>query len=229
VTTTSEPLKKLVVDTYHARGEVMAMPSTIDKQIFHPLDRAACRRVLGLPENALLIGTAGGLHRDKGVGVLYDSWQIIATQRPNAHLVLAGPADNRFPPPADARIHYLGMLPHARTAELFSALDVGVIYLRDTLFGRYCFPQKAYEMIACGLPIVAARVGVMPELLSGAPECLYCADDADSLARTVLEQSSNLTRANIAIDDWAHIIAVMEKKLQTATGLDQTRLTPQAT
>jgi glycosyltransferase involved in cell wall biosynthesis len=218
VTTTSEPLRELVMETYQARGEVIAMPSTVDKEIFRPIDRLACRRALGLPEQAQLVGTAGGLHRDKGVGTLYDAWRIIADKHPNSHLVLAGPTDPNFPPPSGERIHYLGQLPHARTAELFNALDVGVIYLRDTPFGRYCFPQKAYEMLACGLPIASARIGVMPRLLASAPRGLYCADDADDLARAVLDQLDHPQSPRVPIDDWAHIVGVMEQRLRVITG-----------
>jgi glycosyltransferase involved in cell wall biosynthesis len=215
VTTTSEPLKELVVEIYHARGEVITMPSTVDKQIFRSLDRTTCRQALGLPLDSPLIGTAGGLFQSRGVGTLYDAWQIIAARRPDSHLVLAGPMDDHFPPPNDARVHYLGMLPHARTAELFNALDVGVIYLRDTLFGRYCFPQKAYEMLTCGLPIVATNIGVMPYLLSTTPASLYCVDDPDDLARAVFAQLNAPTPINIMIDDWAQVIATLDQKLRT--------------
>lgn len=214
VTTTSEPLRELVVDTYRARGHVVAMPSTVDKAVFRPLDRAACRRALGLPEAARLVGTAGGLHRDKGVGALYAAWPAIAATQPDAHLVLAGPVDKGFPPPLDERVHYLGQLPHARTAELFNALDVGVIYLRDTAFGRYCFPQKAFEMLACQLPIVAARIGVMPQLLAFAPGGLYRADDAADLARAVLVQLAHPQLAQVPIDDWSHLISRLEGHLR---------------
>lgn len=214
VTTTSEPLKELVVDTYRARGEVLAMPSTVDKSVFHPRDRVACRRALGLPENARLVGTAGGLHRDKGVDALYAAWPVIASRHPDVHLVLAGPFEAGSPPPSGPRVHYLGQLPHARTAELFNALDVGVIYLRDTPFGRYCFPQKAYEMLACSLPIASARIGVMPQLLASAPTGIYAADDSEDLARAVLELLDHPVVATVPIDDWTHIVGMMERRLR---------------
>lgn len=215
VTTTSEPLRELVLDTYHARGQVVAMPSTVDKAVFRPLDRGGCRRALGLPERARLVGTAGGLHRDKGVGALYAAWPAIAAAEPDVHLVLAGPVDSAFPPPTDERVHYLGELAHARTAELFNALDVGVIYLRDTAFGRYCFPQKAYEMLACRLPIVAARIGVMPQLLASAPDGLYRADDAADLARAVRAQLAHPQTAQVPIEDWFQLIDRLEGHLRT--------------
>lgn len=214
VTTTSEPLRELVVDIYKARGEVVAMPSTVDKSVFKPRDHAACRQALGLPSDAVLVGTAGGLMENRGIGTLYNAWRMIAARRENVHLVLAGPIDKGCPPPPEDRVHYLGMLAHERTAELFSALDVGVICLRDTPFGRYCFPQKAYEMLACELPIVAASIGVMPHLLAATPDCLYQADDPADLARTVLRQLARPEVAQVPVNDWAEVVGAMEQRLR---------------
>jgi glycosyltransferase involved in cell wall biosynthesis len=216
VTTTSEPLRELVRDAYGAHGDVVAMPSTIDKAVFRQMDRMQCRRALGLPEGARLVGTAGGLLRDKGIGTLYAAWRHLSEADANLHLVLAGPIDPRLPPPAGARVHHLGNLPHSKTAELFNALDVGVIYLRDTPFGRYCFPQKAYEMLACGLPVVAAAIGVMPYLLAGQPDSLYPAEDERALAQAVLLRLSQPVRAAVRIEDWTQVIGVMDRHLVAA-------------
>ena len=219
VTTTSKPLKDFVTDVYRARGDVISMPSTVDKAIFRPLDKAACRKSLELPANAPLIGTAGGLYRDKGVETLYEAWKIIEKQNREAHLVLAGPVDSHFAPPVSDRIHYLGSLPHARTAELFSALDVGAICIRDTPFGRYCFPQKAYEMLACGLPVAAAHVGAMVDLLAGSPSCLYQVDNPNSLASTLLTQLETPSTSRVIIEDWAQLMGSLEPRLvQLASG-----------
>jgi len=229
VTTTSQPLKDLVIDDYGAHGEVIAMPSTVDKSVFRPMDRMSCRQSLGLPMGAKLIGTAGGLYRDKGVGTLYEAWNFIAHQRNDVHLVLAGPVDPGFPPPAGERIHHLGMLPHARTAELFNALDVGAICIRNTPFGRYCFPQKAYEMLACRLPVAAARVGAMTQLLANTSSGQYDADDAEGLARALLAQLDHPAVADVPIEDWAQLIGTLEPRLRAIVGNQSERLTPQAT
>jgi glycosyltransferase involved in cell wall biosynthesis len=216
VTTTSEPLRELVIDSYGTYGRVMAMPSTIDKDIFHQRDRVACRTALGLPENALLVGTAGGLSPDKGVQALYAAWEIIKAQRQDVQLVLAGPLDRRAPPPNGERVHYLGTLPHKQTAVLFNALNVGAICIRDTAFGRYCFPQKAYEMLACGLPVAASRIGAMIPLLAGVPSCLFRPEDEEDLARVVLGQLEHPIPANVSIEDWSQLISRMERALLAA-------------
>ncbi|HEX7339331.1 MAG TPA: glycosyltransferase family 4 protein [Rhodanobacteraceae bacterium] len=212
-TTTSQPLANYVRDHYHVRGQVVAMPSTIDKAVFHQRDKAACRAALGLPQDAVLVGTAGGLLESRGIGTLYTAWPIIADQHDNIHLVLAGPTDGHCPPPTGMRVHYLGMLSHAHVAKLFGALDVGVIYLRDTPFGRFCFPQKAYEMMACGLPFIATAVGVMPHLLAARRACLYREDDVEALVKALATclASPNL-HANV-VTDWASVIGLLEKQL----------------
>ena len=214
VTCTSAALADHVRQAYQARGVVTAMPSTVDKAIFHPRDRQQCRRKLGLPPDAKLVGTAGGLYADKGVGTLYEAFERVAAEDPDVHLVLAGPTSAALPPPTHARVHYLGSLPHESVAELFCALDTGVIYLRDTPFGRFCFPQKAYEMLACELPVVAADVGAMGGLFGAVPACLYRPDDSADLAQKIIGQLRRRSVPAVCIDDWAGIIGELDEQLR---------------
>ena len=115
--------------------------------------------------------------------------------------------------PQGERVHYLGHLAHAQVADLFRALDVGIISILDTPFGRYCFPQKAYEMLACGLPVAAADIGQMHDLLAGTPQALFTAGDAQALARAVLCQSLAGQRSHVPIADWAALIGDVEAAL----------------
>lgn len=214
VTTTSKLLRDYVVSDYHARGDVLPMPSTIDKTIFYPRDRKTSRAALGLPFDARLIGTAGGLYRDKGIATLYNAWDALRDRYPNLHLVLAGPYEPALPPPKGPRVHYLGAIPHTRVAELFCALDVGVICIEDTPFGRYCFPQKAYEMLACGLPVVAADVGAMRDLFADTTQTLFAAGDVAGLVDQLQKQLTSPELHNMAIEDWPALIAKLNAYLQ---------------
>jgi glycosyltransferase involved in cell wall biosynthesis len=196
------------------RGNVVALPSTVDLTVFRRDDKAAARRELGLSEGARLIGTAGGLLGSRGVGTLYAAFEQLASRHEHIHLVLAGPIDRQCPPPEHPRVHYLGALPHERVARLFQALDVGVIYLRDTPFGRYCFPQKAYEMLACGLPLAAANIGEMPHLLATAPSSLYQADNAQALVACIERQLTAPQIPTIPIGDWHAMARDFDKALR---------------
>jgi teichuronic acid biosynthesis glycosyltransferase TuaC len=218
VLTTSEPLRELVLQAYGARGEVIAMPSSVDKAVFRPRERAAARRALGLPENARLVGTAGGLYRDKGIDDLYGAWRVLAEAEPDVHLVLAGPTEPAAPPPTGPRVHALGPLAHERVAELFGALDVGAICVRDTAFGRYCFPQKAYEMLACRLPVVAADVGAMGRFFEALPQCRYRPGDVADLATKLRAQLSARVMPEVPIAGWSELIGALEPRLRRLAG-----------
>lgn len=218
VTTTSQALANFVLESYGAKGTIISMPSTIDHAVFHKQDRNQCRTSLGLPTDARLVGTAGGLYADKGIDTLYSAWAQLTDRYPDLHLVLAGPTDPDCPPPEHERVHYLGLLPHDRIATLFNSLDVGVIYLRDTVFGRFCFPQKAYEMAACGTPIVAGKVGAMRDLLASTEEALYQPDDSHALARAITSQLHSPNTIDIPLEDWASLISRLEKTIVAEFG-----------
>ncbi len=218
VTSTSSPLQAMVQQDYQAQGKVLAMPSTVDQTVFRSFDQQQCRQALGLPLDTELIGTAGGLMQERGIGDLYQAWEQLSTTLPTVHLVLAGPTDTKLLPPQHPRVHYLGMLAHADTAKLFGALDVGVIYLRDTPFGRFCFPQKAYEMQACQLPVVATNVGVMPHLLASVPQALYQAGSAQDLVRALEFQLSQRLLPDLPVENWGQVVGRMEQDLRTLVG-----------
>ena len=218
VSCTSQALANHVREAYGARGRVITLPSTVDLQRFRPGDRAAAREALGLPRDALLVGTAGGLYADKGIDTLYRGFEALAAQDARVQLVLAGPTDTQARLPAGPRVHYLGRLEHARVAQLFTALDLGVIYLRDTPFGRYCFPQKAYEMAACRLPFVAADVGAMRGLLASSPDHLYTPDDPASLARTLAAALRDPGAPPVVPQDWQALIAGFDIELLSSAG-----------
>ena len=213
VVTVSEPLQQKVLAEYGPSGPVLVMPNGIDRSVFKSEDRGAARRELGVPECARLIGTAGHLSRAKGLAALYAAWPRIAQSVPDAHLVLAGPVDIGLPVPSGPRIHYLGDVPQRRVARLFNALDVGVVTVKDSAFGRYCFPQKAYEMLACGLPVVATDVGVMSSVLAGIEHSLYTPDDAASLADSVIYRLGNPTDFPVLVPEWSELVSGIEPEL----------------
>lgn len=215
---TSQPLADKVKRDYHARGLVKAVPSTVDTSLFRRRDKRTCREALGLPKDAVLIGTAGALFADRGIATVYEAWNQMSGADSRLHLVLAGPADPSCPPPVGDRVLYLGMLSHTDTATLFAALDVGILYLRDTPFGRFCFPQKAYEMVACGLPIAAARVGAIIDFFAGDSTGLYEPDDAASLVAGVLRRLNSAKPSEMPVRSWTELASELDSDLVEVLG-----------
>jgi teichuronic acid biosynthesis glycosyltransferase TuaC len=155
----SEPLRRWTASLRGGDTHTLCLGNATDHHIFMVRDRLECRRRLGLPLDAKLIGTAGALTTDRDIETLYRAFATLAEQHPNLHLVVAGPRD--IAPPAHDRVHDLGNLLHVEVPYFFSALDAGIVCNRDSLFAHYCHPQKMLEMQACGLPVIAAGVGIL--------------------------------------------------------------------
>jgi glycosyltransferase involved in cell wall biosynthesis len=142
------------------------------------------------------------------------AFKSLAATNARLHLVLAGTANAQSPLPSGERIHYLGQLPHDRIPLFNAALDVGVICIRDTPFGRYSFPQKAYEMAAARIPLVVAAVGAMRDVFEPWPQCLYDPAQPDSLRQTLARQIVEPIIPVPGIPDWDSQAERWEKMLQ---------------
>lgn len=211
----SHPLADYVRNQYRARGVVMTLESTIDTRTFLPHPSLHCRSALNLPINAKLIGTAGALDdKSRDTRCLYHAFDRLSAVNPDIHLVLAGRPDKTTPIPQGERVHYLGEIPHYKVPLLFNALDVAVIGMKDDAFGRFAFPQKAYEIMACQTPVVCSAIGALRQLLHAYPACLYQAGNAADLAEKIAAQLDNRILPALPIPDWATQAEHMEKVLQ---------------
>lgn len=199
VTTVSNALNQHI--SALAPCPVITVESTIPGEMFRPLDKKQARARLGLPEQGKLIGTAGSLAANRGTAHLYAAARSLIRQNPDMYLVLAGPVHDA-PPPRHDNILYLGALDHALVPSFFNALDVAVLCMADNEFGRYAFPQKLYEILACQVPVVAAAVGAIKELLSPWPQTLYPPDNETELKQVMLKQMQSPCIPELSIPLW---------------------------
>ncbi len=160
-------------------------------------DPAAARAALGLPADVLLLTYAGRLHPAKGVETLIEAFSLVARERA-CHLVLAGrPAvmNDEHGRPRDYLAELHGVAERLGVANaitwiahqqdmptLLRASDVTVLpSLWSEPFGRIVI-----ESMACETPVVASRVGGIPEILTGEfAEWLFEAGHAAELAARV--------------------------------------------
>jgi glycosyltransferase involved in cell wall biosynthesis len=148
-----------------------------------PLDRLAARRALGLREEGFVAGWAGRLSAEKGPDVLLDAL-VHLTDLP-VSVSFLGNGQERRSLVARARrlnvertIRWHGIVPDA--GRLFAAFDVFVLSSRTE--GT---PMVLFEAMAAGVPIVATRVGGVPDVVSPAEAALVGADDPTALAAAI--------------------------------------------
>jgi glycosyltransferase involved in cell wall biosynthesis len=146
----------------------------------HPLPRPEARRVLGLPADAFVLGWIGRLIPIKGPDIFLEALTLLEDLSFTASIVGDGPELPRLEATADSagirdRLRFHGRVDGA--ARIMSAFDAFVLSSRSE--GS---PMVLFEAMAAGVPIVAARVGGVPDTLSDAEAVLVDPEDPVELA-----------------------------------------------
>lgn len=165
VITVSEALKRKAEALGIEDGRISVLRNGVDLERFRPLDRSAIRTRLGLTGTVWL--AVGNLVELKGVHVTLGALAKV----PDAVLLVAGegPEAGRLRQLAsqlgvEARVRFLGNVPHAQLLEYYNAADVLVL-----ASSREGMPNVVLESLACGTPVVAAPFAGATELIN-APE-----------------------------------------------------------
>ena len=89
------------------------------------------------------------------------------------------------------KVRFSGFLPHSEAAERYLSADVLINPSLSEAFG-----MSLAEGMASGLPVVATRVGGMPEIVDeGRTGLLVASDDAPALAEAILDMLDDRNRA----------------------------------
>lgn len=181
----------------HAARRIAVVPNGVDLAAFRPGQGGArVRRELGIPADARLVGTVGRLHPVKGHDLFLRAAAEVATAFPAAHFLLVGGGEAEEELKALAA--ELGLGPRAHFAghredipDILPALDCFVLASRQEAFGRVLV-----EAMAAGLPVVAARVGGVPEIvLEGTTGLMVPPEDPAPLAAAIRRVLADPARA----------------------------------
>ena len=210
VTCLSKSFTNYVKDTFGNHIRVYPVEFAVRDDLFKPLNKKQCRKMFGLPENSLLVGTAGSLNKLRDVHLLLNAFSYLRKKYSNLNLALAGKKGRGFQIPQDSKIHNLGLLPFKKVPFFINALDVAVVCYADDDYGKYCFPQKTREFMACDVPLIAAEVGGLKELLYDHPEWLYIPGDSEDLARVLENRLSDRKTGYFPPPTWSNLAKRLE-------------------
>lgn len=169
--------------------KIAIIPNGIDSRVFgkkEDCSRLPLRFELGISADAILIGSIGRLHKQKGYDVLLTALSHVKYQ--NWHLILIGigPEKDRLQKQAghlriSERVHFLGY--RNDIPFILGMLD---LYVQPSRFEG--MPNALMEAMAAGLPVIACQVDGIAELL---PNQLLGwripPDDAEKLSSAIQE------------------------------------------
>ncbi|WP_257099062.1 glycosyltransferase [Pseudovibrio flavus] len=167
------------------RADVAVIPNGIDIQKFRPADKAEARRAFGLPDEGVVVGAVGRLEMVKGFDVLVAA---AAHLPPNYTVVIAGDGSQKEALSRqisqlglEGRVRLLGSVEHME--RLFPAFDVLAVPSRNE-----GLPLTIIEAQSCSVPVVASRVGAVPDGLCPQTSRLVEPEDPSLLAKAIMER-----------------------------------------
>ncbi|HYI36332.1 MAG TPA: glycosyltransferase family 1 protein [Thermoleophilaceae bacterium] len=159
------------------QSSIEVVPNGVDARFSPDADAGAARAALGLGRDyALLVGTR--IAR-KNVGALASTAEALAAQ--DLDLVAAGSGRHYMKTDAQAPVRALGYVPERLLPGLYAGARALVMPSLHEGFGLPCL-----EAMASGTPVVASRLGALPETCGDAA-LLVDPGDPGQVSRAVLE------------------------------------------
>ncbi len=181
----SYPLKEKLIKMGIAAEKIVVIPNGIDAETFKRLDKTECQNKLSLPRDKKNVVYIGNLVPIKGVQYLIEAFENVSD---HACLHLVGDGDDRKKLEKivnernlSGNIKFYGRRPHQEIPYWLSAADVFCL----PSLNEGC-PNVILEALACETPIVATKVGAIPEMiLSEEQGMLVEPANAQALAETI--------------------------------------------
>jgi len=159
------------------KGELRVVPLPVDTRTYCPDPdlRVEGRRLLGLPESAMLISYVGKLTEEKGLRTLWQAFAELARECPDLRLLLAGggPLLEELRAAAERtglenRLLMPGVVHNSDLPMYLNASDVFVLPSETRPNWREQFGRAIVEAMSCGTAAVGSDSGEIPTVVGDA-------------------------------------------------------------
>ena len=166
-----------------ACGGIRMIPPGIDIRVFKPHDKDVCRKQLGLPADAFVIATGGASLEDRNKNLSWLLEQLSLLPELGKMIVLAF-GEGTLPVPDRLNVRFTGGIrDRCDLARLLAAADV---FVSASLMETYGL--TLVEAMACGIPVVAFRVGGISEAAPEGQGAILCEpQDGAALLKAIIK------------------------------------------
>ena len=163
----SQSLKDLILKMGYFHNKVFVIHNGVRHDIFYPMDKIKARRSLNFSVDRKIILFIGSLIQIKGIDVLLRAFANMS-EKNHSNLVIIGKGELDYHLKAlaeklhiESRVHFMGSRKHDEISLWLNACDVFCLPSRNE-----GFPTVIVEALACGRPVVATKVGGIPEAVT---------------------------------------------------------------
>lgn len=189
VVAVAESARRIVEHEGVSADKVVVIPNAVDaKDLTTPLTREEAREKLGIPQGEFVAAVVGRLSHEKGQDLALRALATARAQGADVTFALAGDGPDRAMLEALAKeldlglaVRFLGHQKHVGV--VYKACDMLVMPSRSE-----AMPNALLEAMTLGLPVVATRVGGVPEVADdGEMAWIVDPESADALSRAVVD------------------------------------------
>lgn len=170
--TVSDSLRRLALELGIGADKLQVVGNGVDVARFHSVPRHEACAALGLPADAKVLITVGGLVERKGFHRVIELLPALRRRHPDLHYLIVGGASAEGDWGARLRqqvtelgladcVHFLGVVTPDALKGPLSAADVFVLATRNEGWANVLL-----EAMACGLPVVTTDVGGNAEVVN---------------------------------------------------------------
>lgn len=138
------------------------------RKLVHQAKSISLRDIYGLEDGDLLFIYLGGICNGRGIEAILNSFAdpsvkhhvLFMGHGPIVDEVVSAVAVN-------SRIHYLEPVPPSEVIYYINSADVGLCLIEDVCLSyRYCLPNKLFECLVSGLPVLASNLPDQSKLVT---------------------------------------------------------------